>query len=409
MKEKIATLGISLLIACAPAIKTAPRTVPSPRHVISPEVEKSLSAAGFDPQLAPALDSIITAAIADKASPGVALAIGRNGVVGYMRAYGALDWDPSSAAVTDSSLYDMASLTKVVAATTAAMILEESGKLDIERTVASYLPEFDAPDKAQITVRQLLTHRGGMEAYSDLWRTNHGRTEYLRALNARPLAYQPGAKMIYSDWDMVLMQLVIERLAGTTLDAFVDEHLFKPLGMRDSHFNPADDLKPRIAPTEVVPFRGGLIRGTVHDENAWSLGGVSGNAGLFSSARDLALFCQMMLNGGELNGVRILKPATIARWTTRQDQSSSRALGWDTPSPQSSAGQYFSLRSFGHTGFTGTSIWVDPEKQLYVVLLTNRVNPTRQNQKQIPLRRAVADAVQQAVLGAPIVNWESKQ
>jgi CubicO group peptidase (beta-lactamase class C family) len=409
MKEKIATVGISVLIACAPAVNTTTSPVPASRHVIPPEAERSLSAAGFDPQLAPALDSIVTAAIADKASPGAALAIGRNGVVGYMRAYGALDWDPSSAAVTDSSLYDMASLTKVIATTTAAMMLEESGKLDIDRTVASYLPEFDAPDKAHITVRQLLTHRGGMEAFSDLWRTNHGRAEYLRALNARPLAYQPGSKMIYSDWDMVLMQFVIERLAGTTLDVFVDERLFKPLGMRDSHFNPSQDLLPRIAPTENEAFRGGLIRGVVHDENAWSLGGVSGNAGLFSSARDLAIFCQMMLNGGELNGVRVLKPATIARWTARQDPGSSRALGWDTPSPQSSAGHYFSPRSFGHTGFTGTSIWVDPEKQLYVVLLTNRVNPTRQNQKQVPLRRAVADAVQLAVRGAPIVNWESKQ
>jgi CubicO group peptidase (beta-lactamase class C family) len=409
MKEKIATLGISVLIACAPAVNTTTSPVPASRHVIPPEAERSLSAAGFDPQLAPALDSIVTAAIADKASPGAALAIGRNGVVGYMRAYGALDWDPASAAVTDSSLYDMASLTKVIATTTAAMMLEESGKLDIDRTVASYLPEFDAPDKAHITVRQLLTHRGGMEAFSDLWRTNHGRAEYLRALNARPLAYQPGSKMIYSDWDMVLMQFVIERLAGTTLDVFVDERLFKPLGMRDSHFNPSQDLLPRIAPTENEAFRGGLIRGVVHDENAWSLGGVSGNAGLFSSARDLAIFCQMMLNGGELNGVRVLKPATIARWTARQDPGSSRALGWDTPSPQSSAGHYFSPRSFGHTGFTGTSIWVDPEKQLYVVLLTNRVNPTRQNQKQVPLRRAVADAAQLAVRGAPIVNWESKQ
>jgi CubicO group peptidase (beta-lactamase class C family) len=329
--------------------------------------------------------------------------------VKFFRGYGRLDWDSTSAGVDENSLYDMASLTKVVATTTASMILEESGKLDIDRTVASYLPEFNAPDKAGITVRQLLTHRGGMEAFSDLWRTNRGREQYLRALNARPLAYTPGTKAIYSDWDMVLMQFIIERISGRTLDAFVDEREFKPLGMLDSHFLPPPDLMPRIAPTENEAFRGGLIRGVVHDENAWALGGVSGNAGLFSSARDLAVFCQMMLNGGEIDGVRILKPATIARWTARQDKESSRALGWDTPSPQSSAGHYFSPRSFGHTGFTGTSIWIDPEKQLYVVLLTNRVDPTRSNQKHIPLRRAVADAVQRAVIGAPIVDWESKQ
>jgi len=409
MKEKIAALSVCFVFACAPAINTAAGNAPSLRRVIAPEVERSLSAAGLNPELAPELDSIITAAIADKASPGVALAVGRNGHVAYIHSYGKLDWDPSSADVTDSSLYDMASLTKVIATTTASMILEESGKLDIDRTVASYLPEFNAPDKAQITIRQLLTHRGGMEAFSDLWRTNHGRAEYLRALNARPLAYAPGTKMIYSDWDMVLMQFVIERISGETLDAFVDERVFKPLGMVDSHFLPSKDLLPRIAPTENEAFRGGLIRGVVHDENAWSLGGVSGNAGLFSSTRDLAVFCQMLLNGGDFNGAHILKASTIARWTARQDKESSRALGWDTPSPHSSAGRYFSMRSFGHTGFTGTSIWVDPEKQLYVVLLTNRVNPTRQNQKQAPLRRAVADAVQRAVIGAPLVDWESKQ
>jgi CubicO group peptidase (beta-lactamase class C family) len=409
MNDKRRLFAVVLFVACAPAAVTTGTRIGPARHVIAPELANALLTAGLNPELGPELDSIITAAIADHASPGVSIAVGRNGRVAYLRGYGALDWDPSSASVTDSSLYDMASLTKVIATTTAAMILEENGQLDLDRTVASYLPEFNAPDKAGITIRQLVTHRGGMEAFSDLYKTNRGREEYLRALNARPLAYTPGTKTIYSDWDMVLLQLVIERITGTTLDAFVDEHEFKPLGMRDSHFLPSADLLPRIAPTEVVAFRGGLLRGVVHDENAWALGGVSGNAGLFSSARDLALFSQMMLNGGDLNGVRILKPATIARWTARQDRSSSRALGWDTPDRHSSAGHYFSPRSFGHTGFTGTSIWVDPEKQLYLVLLTNRVNPTRKNEKQIPLRRAVADAVQRAVLGAPIVDWESKQ
>ena len=405
MNGKKVLFAVWLLSGCVPATAA----ITPARRALPQAMIDSFSAAGLRPELMLQLDSIITAAIADGASPGASIAIGRNGHIAYLRGYGRLDWDPSSAPVDDSSMYDMASLTKVIATTTASMILEESGKLDINRTVASYLPEFDAPDKAQITIRQLLTHQGGMEAYSDLWKTNHGRAEYLRALNLRPLAYAPGTKTIYSDWDMVLMQLVIERLSGTTLDAFVDERVFKPLGMVDSHFNPSHDLLPRIAPTENEAFRGGLIRGVVHDENAWSLGGVSGNAGLFSSARDLARFCQMMLNGGELNGAQILKPATIARWTARQDPGSSRALGWDTPSGQSSAGHYSSPRSFGHTGFTGTSIWVDPEKQLYIVLLTNRVDPTRKNQKQIPLRRAVADAVQQAVVGAPIVNWESRQ
>jgi CubicO group peptidase (beta-lactamase class C family) len=403
--SRLAAFALAFAVACTPAPMFGPHSVIIPNaRLLTP-----LEVAGFKATLPATLDSIITAAISEGASPGAAIAVGRNGQTVFLRGYGKLDWDPSSAVVTDSTMYDLASLTKVNATTTAAMILEENGTLDLDRTVASYLPEFNAPDKAAITVRELLTHRGGMEAFSDLWRTNRGREQYLKQLNARPLAYAPGTKSIYSDWDMILLQLVLERLTGSTLDAFVEQHLFTPLHMTDTRFLPPAELRPRIAPTEVDTLRGGLLRGIVHDENAWALGGVSGNAGLFSTARDLGVFAQMMLNGGEYNGVRILKSTTIARWTARQGRESSRALGWDTPSAGSSAGRYFSPRSFGHTGFTGTSIWIDPEKQLYVILLTNRVDPTRANQKHIPLRRAVADAVQQAVLGAPVVDWESKQ
>jgi CubicO group peptidase (beta-lactamase class C family) len=162
------------------------------------------------------------------------------------------------------------------------------------------------------------------------------------------------------------------------------------------------------APTETEDFRGGQVWGVVHDETAWVLGGVSGNAGLFSSARDLAVFVQMLLNGGSYNGVQIVKPTTVARWTARQRPDASRALGWDTPSPNSSAGRFFSPWSWGHTGFTGTSIWADPTRELLVVLLTNRVNPTRDNQKIGPLRRAVADAVQQSIVDAPLREWEEE-
>jgi len=368
------------------------------------------AAAGLNPRLAPRLDSIITAAIAGGASPGAAIAVGRNGHLAYSGGYGRLDWnDQPSSTVDENTIYDMASLTKVIATTTVAMMLEESGKLDIDRTVASYIPEFNAPEKATITVRQLLTHRGGLEAFAALYKTYRGRDQYLQQINLRPLANPPGAKMVYSDWDMILTQLVIERITGTTLDAFADEHVFKPLGMNDTRFLPPAEWKPRIAPTEVDTTRGGLLRGIVHDENAWAMGGVAGHAGLFSTAHDLSIFAQMMLNGGEYNGLKLLKPVTIARWTARQGKESSRTLGWDSPSPNSSAGHYFSPRSFGHTGFTGTSIWIDPEKQLYVILLTNRVDPTRDNQKLVPVRRAVADAVQQAVIGARLIDWEARQ
>ena len=365
------------------------------------------SAVGFSDALIPRVDSIITAAIADGATPGATIAIARRGRLVMLKGYGRADWAPTAPAATDSTMYDMASLTKVVSATTAAMILEEEGKLDLDRTVASYLPEYDVPDKRMITVRMLLTHTSGIQSFHPLWKEAKGREAYFAGIIKQPLSHPPGTRALYTDWNMVLLQFIVERLTGQTLDVFLDSRVFGPLGMRDTRYNPPASLKPRIAPTETEDFRGGQVWGEVHDETAWVLGGVSGNAGLFSSARDLAVFTQMLLNGGTYGDARIIRPTTAARWTARQRPDASRALGWDTPSPNSSAGRYFSLRSFGHTGFTGTSVWADPEKELFVVLLTNRVNPTRNNQKIGPLRRAVADAVQQSIVDAPLRDWEA--
>ena len=366
-----------------------------------------LAAAGISDALPHQLDSIMTAAIADHASPGIAIAIGHHGRIVYTHGWGHTDWAAGAPSANDSTIYDMASLTKVVATTTAAMLMEEEGKLDIERTVVSYLPEFNDPEKAPITVRMLLTHTSGMKQNQFLYREIKGREAYLQRINAKPLIHKPGEMFDYTDWNMIVMQQVIERISGEMLDQLLAERVYGPLGMRDTQFNPPASLKPRIAPTEIQPFRGGQVWGVVHDENAWAMGGVSGHAGLFSSARDLGIFTQMMLNGGEYNGVRVLHPETIARWTARQRKDAARGLGWETPSPRSSAGRYFSARSWGHTGFTGTSIWADPEKQLFVVLLTNRVDPSRDNQKVNPLRRVVADAVQRAVLDAPLKVWEA--
>jgi CubicO group peptidase (beta-lactamase class C family) len=363
---------------------------------------------GFAEGLNAQLDSIANAAIADRAAPAIAMAVGRHGRLVHLRGYGAVDWAPGSAAVTDSTLFDLASITKVVATTTAAMILEEEGRLDLDRTVASYLPEFADSTKRAITVRMLLTHRGGLEAFAALYRDFRGRQQYLEQINARPLRAVPGTTTVYSDWDLILLQLIIERITGQELDAFVRERIFAPLGMRETGYRPGVP-RDRIAATERDTARGGLIWGEVHDPNAWAIGGVAGHAGLFGSARDLAVFAQMLLNGGEYGAVRILRPQTIARWTAPQVAGSSRALGWDTPSGESSAGRFFSTRSFGHTGYTGTSMWVDPERGLFVILLTTRVNPTAENQKQAPLRRAVADAVQNAILDAPLVDWEARR
>ncbi len=380
--------------------------------------------AGMAADLGARLDSIVAVGIAQGAAPGVALAVGRWGKIVHLRGYGRIDAAPGAAPVTDSTLFDMASLTKVVATTTAAMILEDEGKLNLDASIRSYLPELDAPGKATITMRMMLTHTGGFEAFAPLWRDTKGRTAFVRQINARPLAYAPGDSTVYSDWDFVLSGLAIERITGMPLDQFLSRRMWQPLGMRDTGYNPllsgampADSactagfraghpMLSRIAMTETdTVYRRIRVHGIVHDENACALGGVAGHAGLFSSARDLAAFAQMLLNGGEYGGARQIQPTTVARWTARQSRRSSRGIGWDTPSPRSSAGRYFSPRSFGHTGFTGTSIWVDPERGLYVVVLTNRVNPTRANMRHEALRRDVADAVQAAVLDAPLIEW----
>jgi CubicO group peptidase (beta-lactamase class C family) len=405
-----AVFAIATLVGCAapPQARVTAAPVPVPIKYVAPEV--GLNNSGLDTALAGKLDKIVKVAIEEAVAPGVAIAVGRNGHIAYMKGYGYIDWNQPGSPVADTNtLYDLASLTKVIATTTLAMILEEGGQLDINRTVVSYLPEFNSPEKAQITVKQILTHSGGLEAGANIYATARGRDQYLYQINARPLEYTPGSNMIYSDWDMIILQLVMERITGKTLDVLANEKIFRPLGMVDTQFQPPLALRPRTAPTQVDDARGGLLWGTVHDENAWAMGGVAGHAGLFSTAKDLALFSMMILNGGEgVNGVRIVKPPTIARWTARQGKESTRTLGWDSPEGGSSAGQFFSPWSFGHTGFTGTSIWIDPEKDLFVVVLTNRVNPTRNNTRHVQLRRDVADAVQQAVLGARIVNWEAR-
>jgi CubicO group peptidase (beta-lactamase class C family) len=408
LKAAAAVLILSLtLAACASVQRNAP--IVSRLSEVKTLVTTVPAEAGMSNSLNGTLDSIMTVALREHAAPGASLVVGRFGRIVHLKAYGRRDTAVSSAPVDVNTMYDMASITKVIATTTAAMILEEQGALDLDRTVASYLPGFNAPDKAAITMRMVMTHRGGLEAFAALYRNFKGREQYLEQINQRPLKSTPGTETVYSDWDMILTQLVIEKITGVTLDRFVDEKVFRPLGMTSTMFNPDASLKPRIAPTEIDTARGGLVWGKVHDENADAMGGVAGHAGLFSTAPDLAVFAQMLLNGGEYNGVRIVKEATIARWTAPQGGGSSRALGWDTPSQNSSAGRFFSPRSFGHTGFTGTSIWVDPTRDLFVILLTNRVDPTRNNNRHVPLRRAVADAAQEAILDAPLINWEAKR
>jgi beta-N-acetylhexosaminidase len=375
---------------------------------------------GMDSTMLVRVDSIVAHHVQRGAAPGAALAIGRGGRLVRLRGYGTLDLRPGFAPASDSTIYDLASMTKVVATTTAVMMLVDDGVLDLNDPVRKYLPEWRGPPaKESVTLRNLLLHNAGLAPHGPLWRELRGRDQYRRRIAAMSLDYEPGAATVYSDFGMILLAFIVEQVSGRTLDAFLKERLFGPLGMRDTGFNPlqwpygtmslgiADEpsrgppqpILPRIAPTEMdTIFRMRHVRGQVHDENGFALGGVAGHAGLFSSARDMAVFAQLMLNRGFYGGARYIDPATVELFTTRADPGSSRALGWDTAEPNSSAGGLFSARAFGHTGFTGTSIWIDPETDLFIVLLTNRVNPTRANQRHVELRRDVADAVQQAVV-----------
>jgi len=355
-------------------------------------------------QLQPAFQ-VIERAVADKAFPGATVAIGYRGKVS-LHAFGNLSYAANAAAVDTHTMYDIASLTKVVATTTLVAKLVEGNfpvPLDLDAPVERYLPEWargPQPEwRHQVTVRHLLTHTSGLPAFKEYWRTSKSKQETLTKIFAEPLEYEPGTKEIYSDLGIILMAEIIERLTGRTLDDLAKTYIFTPLAMKDTMFRPPKKLWPWIAPTEIDNnLRHRLVQGEVHDENAFAIGGVSGHAGLFSTAPDLASFCQMLLNGGVYAHRRVLRRATIAQFTTPQQLSSgTRTLGWAVPTEGGSSGHYFSTHSFGHTGFTGTSIWIDPDRQLFVVLLTNRVHPTRENQKIAQVRPAFHDAVMQAL------------
>ena len=367
-----------------------------------------------------ALDDFIAAALADSAASGAALAVIRRGQLVRLRGYGRLDWDPRAPRAGPGSVFDLASLTKVVGTTSAVMILAQQGLIALDDPVVTHLPWWDDgdPAKSRVTIRQLLLHRAGLPPFRRFYLEMEGREAYEDAIGALPLDYSPGDSTVYSDIGFMTLGFIVEAVSGKALDRFLHDELWRPLGMGDTSFKPGPEAN--IATTELDEvYRGMHVHGFVHDENAFAIGGVAGHAGLFSSARDLAVFVQMMLDRGVAGPCRadlvsglpchrprfapvsVFSQGRVDHFTRRQSDAASRALGWDTPSERSSAGDYFSARSFGHTGYTGTSIWVDPTQQLGVVLLTNRVNPTRENTKHVPLRRGVHDRVARAVTDTP--------
>jgi CubicO group peptidase (beta-lactamase class C family) len=360
---------------------------------------------GFSAEGLVRVQEVVARAIENGTAPGAVVVVARRGKIVLERAFGRTTYEKDAGKVTPDTLYDIASVTKVVITTTLAMILYERGLLDLDSPVVRYVPEFRGEGKDEVLVKDLLAHSGGLLWWTDLYQTFEGKTPeesrrgYLSTIYAMPLDYAPRSKTVYSDLGILLLGEVLERVTGKGLEDLANEEVLGPLGMSDTRYRPPASLRSRIAPTEVDPWRGRLVHGEVHDENAFGLGGVAPHAGLFSTARDLAAFAQMMLNGGAFGGHRLLKPETIALFTRRADRvpGSSRALGWDTPSPPSSAGALFSASSYGHTGFTGTSLWIDPERELFAILLTNRVHPTRENPKITELRPAFHDAVMEAI------------
>ena len=403
------------------------RGLPAPdvwRHLPVSPLEVDPRRVGMDPVALEALDAYIMRALADSVAPGAALAVGRRGQLVRLRGYGRMDWAEESPSVTPFTIYDQASLTKVVATTTAVKVLVQEGTLRLEDRVVEHLPDFARGDarKANVTVEDLLLHRSGLPAYRQFFREHEGAAAVREAVYDLGLDAPPGARTVYSDIGFKVLAWVVEAVSGEPFERFVEARVFAPLGMDDTGFNPDEVDRYRIAPTERDgDWRPYHIHGEVHDENGFAMGGVAGHAGLFSTAQDLAVFASAVAAGGTMGPCQhragrgtpcgrrslraeahVLDGALLEGFVRRRGPESSRALGWDTPSGRSSAGDYFSSSAFGHTGFTGTSIWIDPELDLFVVLLTNRVNPSHQNSRHIAFRRAVHDAVATAVRDRPV-------
>lgn len=340
---------------------------------------------------------MLAQALAERVFPGAIAAYGRAGGPIHIVSAGRYTYAPDSPAVTDATLFDWASLTKVVVTTTLVMQLVDEGRVELDQPVCALLPEFVGQGRERVTLGHLLDHSSGLPAHLALYRELQGRTAFRQRLVTLALETAPGTRARYSDLGFMLLGETIEALTGEPLDVLADRRIFGPLGMRVTTFRPADTQLGQIAPSEQDPWRQRLLQGEVHDENAWALGGVAAHAGLFGPAVDLARFARCLLNGGELDGLRIVQQGTLETFIRRSGRppGSTRALGWDTRSDSaSSSGTRMSARAFGHTGFTGTSLWIDPELNVFVLLLGHCVHPSRPVSRE-PLgrvRRALADA-----------------
>lgn len=359
-----------LLTVLGAACRTTPGSMPEPAESWEP------------------LAALVDSAVQAGAAPGAVVAVSRNGRR-FFHGSGRLGQDDPSRP-GPNTVYDLASLTKVLILTTSVMLAVDEGLLSLDDPVQRLVPEFQGAGKEQVTVRQLLTHTSGLPAHRRLWEEATTRDAALALVFQTPLDTTPGTRTVYSDLGIIVLTQAIERVFGLPIDVLARRRILDPLGLSSTRYRPPPSWRDRIAPTELDPWRGRMLRGEVHDENAALLGGVSGHAGLFGSASDLVRFGEWLLGDGAASPPL---PRSLPGFIRRAEivPGSSRALGWDTPSPGSSAGTRLSARSIGHTGFTGTSIWIDFDRRLVVVLLSNRVHPTRDNPALGRLRPLVAD------------------
>ncbi|MCI0338961.1 MAG: DUF1343 domain-containing protein [Acidobacteria bacterium] len=398
---------------------------PQPLTTVAP------SAVGMSPTQLTNLDRIIEAEISMKQLPGAVVVVGRQGRIVWRRAYGNRVLEPAPEQMTTDTIFDLASLTKVVATATSVMILVERGLVRLGDRVANYIPEFAEMGKRNITVEQLLIHRSGLIADNEIKDYEQGPEKALENIwHLAPLA-EAGSKFIYSDVNYIVLAEMVKRISGKPINEFSDENIFRPLGMKDTGYLPLKRLgekaRTRIAPTEK---RGGdskvestgektsgaekWMRGEVHDPRAYLLGGVAGHAGLFSTADDLAIYCQMILNRGQYQGARILSPLGVARMTEARvsggnaSDGIARGIGWDILTGYSAnRGDLFPIGSFGHTGFTGTSLWLDPSSETFVIFLSNRVHPKLDPRKPADvssLRGRVASVVASSIVAPPFAR-----
>ncbi|CDM65440.1 hypothetical protein PYK22_01441 [Pyrinomonas methylaliphatogenes] len=380
----------------------------------------SPAAVGISAERLAEIDRAVEQEIAQRRLPGAVVLVARRGRVVWRKAYGSRAVVPQREPMTVDTIFDLASLTKVVATATSIMILVERGQVRLSDPLSRYIPEIKGGGRERITIEQLLTHTAGYAPDFDLGKRWTGYDEAIRRLIEEPLRYQPGTRFVYSDIGYIALGEVVRRASGLPLDEFARRNIFEPLGMRETMFRPPASLLARIAPTETrrgqMSYLGGhpedagaeaerVLRGEVHDPTAHRMGGVAGHAGLFSTADDLAIYCQMILNGGEYAGRRILSPLSVAAMTRPRAvnaEGAARGLGWDMATAYSSnRGDLFPLGSFGHTGFTGTSIWIDPASETFVIFLSNRVHPDGKGDVT-PLRGRVASIVAASITDLPV-------